>query len=118
MSTRMVVSINGVSVKQPTDFSIERYDLTKSGRVASGKMTMELVAKKRKFLFSYEVMSGTDLDKIRSAIDTEKMFFPLVYIENGVEYHVQVYRGALKYRRFRTDGVWYWKNVQFDLIEQ
>lgn len=114
----IVKSINGVKVKQPSDFSVERYDLTKSGRVASGKMTIDIIAKKRKFILAYEVIAGPALTTLKNAVDSYNPFFDLVYIENNVEYTVRVYRGAMKYTRFRTDGVWYWKNLAFDLIEQ
>lgn len=115
----MVESIRGVVVKQPSDLSLETYNLTKSGRVASGKMTMEIIAKKRKFLFTYEVLSGPEFDKIRNAIDhPDHAFFDLVYRDNNVQKRARVYAGAIKARRFRTDGIWYWKNVSFDLIEQ
>lgn len=117
-STPMVVSLGGVAIKQPTDLEIELYDLTKSGRLGSGKMVIDIIAKKRKFNFTYEVLSGAELEKIKSVIDSMNPFVTLVYIENGVQKSAVVYRGALKYRRFRTDGVWYWKNVTFSLIEQ
>lgn len=112
-------SINGVSgIKEPTDFTVSKYDLTKSGRLANGDMVIELVAKKRKFQFSYAVLSGPQLDLILSAIDTEKMLFEIQYIENNKNLSAIVYRGAVTYRKFRTDGRWYWKDVTFDLIER
>ena len=113
-----LTKIDGVTVKTPSDFGIEKYNLTKSGRVASGRMMIDLVAKKRKFTFAYEVISGKDLDVLLSVIDTEKMFFPLQYEENGVTKTATVYAGAIKAKKWRTDGVWYWKGVTFDLIEQ
>ena len=50
--------INGTSIKEPTDFDVEKYKLSKSGRVASGKMTMEIIAKKKKFNFWLEGSKG------------------------------------------------------------
>ena len=41
--------IDGVAIKRPSAFKISRYYLTKSGRLSSGKMTADIVAKKRKF---------------------------------------------------------------------
>lgn len=115
----IVVSINGVTgIKQPTDMGLEDYDLTKSGRLANGDMTIDLVAKKRKFTFSYEVLSGKQMELIMSAINTTTMLFEFVYNENGKQKSAIVYRGAIKRTKFRTDGVWYWKNVSFDLIER
>lgn len=110
--------LNGVIIKSPADFRIERYNITKAGRVASGDMKMELIAKKRKFLFSYAVLSGKEFQKILEQIDGEQMFFDLEYVENGEIKTAKVYVGAITQRKFRTDGVWYWKDVSFDLIEQ
>lgn len=113
-----VLKINGTNIKQPRDFTVESFNLTKSGRVASGTMKMELIAKKRKFGFAYDVLSGVQLDVILSLIDGTAMFFTLEYEDNGVVKSAMVYAGAVKKKRFRTDGVWYRKDVAFDLIEQ
>lgn len=115
----MIRSIDGVVVKQPSELGLETYNLTKSGRVASGKMTMDLVAKKRKFLFKYDVMSGDEYDLLTSVIDSNQMFFNLIYEDNGRVRSCIVYAGAIKRDRFRTGANdWYFKNVAFDLIEQ
>lgn len=114
----VVISIAGITVRQPSSLGFESYNLTKSGRVASGKMTGEIIAKKRKFTFSYDIMSGRELDTIKSAIDGDNFFFEFRYYENDVEKSAIVYSGAIKRDRWRTDAGWYWKNVTFDLIEQ
>lgn len=113
-----VIKLNGTTIKKPKDFKISKFNLTKSGRVASGKMVMDLIAKKRKFEFSYEVLSGPDLDTILGIIDTDAMFFTIDYVENGVAKNATVYVGEIAAKKFRTDGVWYWKDVSFNLIEQ
>lgn len=113
-----VYKIDGVQIKAPSTFKIERFNLTKSGRVASGKMTMELVAKKRKFYLTYEVISGPMKKQILDLIDSDKMFFTFEYPEDGEQKTATVYAGAIPSERFRTDGVWYWKGFRFDLIEQ
>jgi hypothetical protein len=116
---KSVTSIGGVPLlKQPTTFDIEKFNLTKSGRVASGRMKIELIAKKRKFLFSYDIISGTALESLLSVIDTDEMLFTIDYVENNVVKSAVVYVGSIKARQFRTDGIWYWKTVTFDLIEE
>jgi len=117
-NTRIIKTVNGITIKQPTTLGFEFYNLTKSGRVASGKMTGEIIAQKRKFTLAYDVLSGPQFEDIMTACGSTKMFLPLVYIDNGVEKTAIVYSGAIKRRRFRTDGIWYWSNVTFDLIEQ
>lgn len=114
----MSFKINGTTIRTPTEFHIERYNLTKAGRVANGTMHMDLIAKKRKFLFRYTVISGTDMNTILSLIDGTNMFFTLSYVENGTTKTAVCYAGHIPTERFRTDGVWYWKNMDFDLIER
>lgn len=118
--TRFVNTLGGLDIKQPKPggFGIEKYDLTKSGRVASGKMKIEIIAKKRKFTFNYDVISGAHWDQILSIVDSNTPFFVLNYTENGVVKSATCYAGAKKAILFRTDGGWYWKNATFDLIEQ
>jgi hypothetical protein len=111
-------TLNGTRIKEPTDLDVEKYKLTKAGRVASGKMTMDVIAKKRKFNFKYDVLSGTDLQTITDILFSDDSFYTLTYVENGVEHSAVVYVGAIKCKKFRTDGKWYWKDVEFALIEQ
>ena len=113
------LKINGTTIKTPNKFDYEAYNLTKSGRVASGEMTMDLVAKKRKFLLNYTVISGKNLAVILGLIDTSSMFFTLTYKDNDVSKSAVCYVGAIKKTQFRTDsGAWYYKDCQFDLIEK
>ena len=113
-----VLKLGGVTIKQPTSFDIEEYNLTKAGRTTDGLMHLDFIAKKYKFLFSYDVLAGNDLTTIRNIISGANMFFLIEYKENNVNKSATVYVGAIHKRQFRTDGVWYWKDVAFDLIEQ
>lgn len=117
------IVLDGIYIKQPTNenFQMNTYNLTKSGRVASGKMKMDFIAKKRKFEFSYEVISGKDMQQILDIIDTPKMFFPIEYTDttDGLRKTATVYVGEINKVPFRTDQFgWYWKDVKFNLIEQ
>jgi len=116
----MAYRISGEPIKPPSDFGYEYYNLTKSGRVASGKMTMEIVAQKRKFSFSYAVMAGADMAKLKALIFNAKVpFFSLEYDDETGSNVAIVYSGAIKATRFRSDNMgWYYKSVTFDLIEQ
>lgn len=112
--------IDNTVIKSPTSFGVEKYRLTKSGRLACGDMTMEYLdhSKKRKFQFGYSVLSGIWVTTIESLIYDGPVFFTLEFPENGVQKTAMVYSGAIKKDRFRCDGVWYWKDVSFALIEQ
>lgn len=113
--------ISGVDIKNPSEFKIERYNVTNMERLADAKMVGDLIAKKRKFYFIYEAISGYELDKILELIwETNALFFPLTYIENGVSKTATVYVGSIPtelHRAGRTTN-WIWRNVTFNLIEQ
>jgi hypothetical protein len=111
--------IDGVAVKEPpAGLSIEKYNLTKSGRVATGKMTLEIIAKKKKFNFEYPIMSGADFDRISAIVDGTKGFFSFQYDENGNQKTAIVYGGAIKATKSRSISGYYWKDISFALIEQ
>lgn len=114
-------SINGVVVKNPSAFKIERYNVTTMERLANAEMVGDLVAKKRKFYFTYDAIGGYDLDKILEAMwETNELFFPLIYTENGATKTVTVYVGSIPtelHRAGRTTN-WIWRNVTFNLIEK
>ena len=114
-------TIGGVAIKNPSAFKIERYNVTNMERLADAKMVGDLIAKKRKFYFTYDAISGYDLDVILEAIwETNELFFTLEYVENGVSKSAVVYAGSIPtelHKAGRTSN-WVWKNVTFNLIEQ
>jgi len=113
--------LSGVAIKNPSDFKIERYNVTNMERLADAKMVGDLIAKKRKFYFTYEAISGYDLDKILELIwETNALFYELTYLENGTTKTATVYVGSIPtelHRAGRTTN-WIWRNVTFNLIEQ
>lgn len=113
--------ISGTSIKNPSEFKIERYNVTNMERLANANMVGDLIAKKRKFYFTYEAISSYELDEILKLIwETNTLFFPLTYIENGVSKTATVYVGSIPtelHRAGRTTN-WVWRNVTFNLIEQ
>lgn len=114
-------AINNIPFKNPSSFKIERYNITTMNRLANGDMVGDLVAKKRKFYFTYDAISGNDLDTILNAIwETSDLFYTLTYIENGTEKSAEVYVGSIPtelHRAGRTTN-WVWKGVSFNLIER
>jgi len=114
-------TVNGIAIKNPSSFKIERYNVTNMERLASATMVGDLIAKKRKFYFTYDAISGDELDNILEAIwDSTTLFFPLEYLENGVPKTATVYVGSIPtelHRAGRTTN-WVWKNVTFNLIEK
>jgi hypothetical protein len=116
-----IITLAGQTIKplEPGNFGIERYSGTKAGRTADYTMHIDLIAKKKKFIFKYDVLSGSELKTIADIVDGDTMFFEITYIDDiGTVQSKTVYAGALKYFNFRSDQGYYWKDVQFDLIEQ
>lgn len=118
----MAFKIGGVTIKAPTTFDIEKFKLTKSGRIADGSMTFDVIAKKRKFYFKYTFLSSVHLTIIETALDVDSEntldFFTLTFEEDNIEKTATVYPGAVKKTLARTGSIWYWKDVSFDLIEK
>jgi hypothetical protein len=113
------LAINGTSIKRPTTpMTILHYNITKSSRSASGLMSMDLIAKKRKFEFSYDSISGPELATILSLIDSNAMFFTFTFVDNNVAGSATVYTGDIQYIPYRTGAMWYYKDAKFDLIER
>jgi hypothetical protein len=113
-----VITVDGTAIKTPTHFDIDRYNLTKSGRVASGKMTMEIIAQKRKFNLEYSTLNGDELTNILNLIfNPDRPFFTVGYVENGLSKSAVCYSGAIPSTLMRSD-TWQWTDIKFSLIEQ
>ena len=113
-------TLNGRGIKNPSSFKIERYNVTNLERLADATMVGDLIAKKRKFYFTYAAIKGGDLDNILEAIwETNELFFKLGYMENGVKKTATVYSGSIPTELHSAKSTdWVWKNVTFDLIER
>lgn len=116
----MAFVINGVIIKNPSTFKVERYNVTTMERLSNADMVGDLVAKKKKFYFTYDALSAEDFDVILQAIwDSDKLFFPLEYDDRGITQQATVYVGSipsdLHYMSGRNTV---WRNVTFNLIER
>ena len=82
-------------------------------------MCGDLIAKKRKFYFTYAAITAKDLNTILDTIwETNELFFTLSYVENGQTKTATVYSGSIPTELYRTGDNWVWKEVTFDLIEK
>ena len=121
----MAFKINGIEVKKPSSFKIERYNVTNMERLSNADMTGDLIAKKLKFYFTYETLSAAELENILSAIwEGDSLFYPFEYEENGVSKKATVYSGSIPTELAHVHGSlknaanWVWKGVSFNLIER
>jgi hypothetical protein len=116
----MAFVVNGVTIKNPSTFKVERYNVTTMERLSNADMVGDLVAKKLKFYFTYEAISADDFDRILNAIwDSDQLFFPLVYEDRGVQKSATVYVGSIPAElHYMSNRNTIWKNVTFNLIER
>lgn len=118
------IKINSTTIKTPKsgDFKISKFNLTKNGRVASGKMTMSLISKKVKLYLKYRVLTGIELDDILDEIDGSSPFFNVSYYDKrGVLFVKRFYSGeipATLQNRGMNDNDDKWTDLDFHFIEQ
>lgn len=115
----MAFIVNGITIKNPSTFKIERYNVTTMERLSNADMVGELVAKKLKFYFTYEAISAEDFDTILRAIDGNELFFVLEYPDRGQMKSATVYVGSIPaelHHMSVANAVW--KNVTFNLIQR
>lgn len=113
--------INNIDIKNPSNFKVERYKVTNMERLANASMVGDLIAKKYKFFFTYDAISGEALDVILDIIwESNDLFFKLNYFHNGVAKEAQVYVGEIpaELHRAGLGADWVWRNVTFNLIEK
>lgn len=115
----MAFTVNGVRIKNPSTFKVERYNVTTMERLSNADMAGDLIAKKRKFYFTYEAISAQDFDAILGAIDSDALFFPLEFPDRGVTVQATVYVGSIPSDlHYMSNKNTVWKNITFNLIER
>lgn len=114
-------TVNGTSIKNPSTFRKERFNVTNLARLADATMAGDLIAQKRKFYFTYSAITAAELQNILDAIwESGTIFFPFTYYENGVQKSATVYVGNIPADLYwaAPHSHWVWKDVSFNLIEQ
>jgi len=114
-----MLKIAGVTVKAPSELKVGRFDLTKSNRTASGRMTMELIATKRRVDCVWRMVPDNELQKIIDTITANKPFFSLEYPDAGGTKTMTCYAGDIVTSLWHTkNGIRYWEEVSIPFIEQ
>lgn len=112
--------INGITIKNPSTFKIERYNVTTMERLSNATMVGDLVAKKLKFYFTYDALTAQEFDTILQAIwDSPGLFFPFQYSDRGISKITMAYVGSIPSElHYMSDKNTVWKNISFNLIER
>ena len=114
-----MLKIAGTTVKTPTELKIGRFDLSKSGRTASGKMVMDIIATKRRVDVVWKMLKDSELQQILDLITANKPFFSLEYPDAGGTQTMTCYAGDIITSLWHTkNGVRYWEEVSLAFIEQ
>lgn len=116
----MSFTLNGVKIKNPSTFKIERYNVTTMERLSNAMMVGDLIAKKHKYYFTYDAITAEELDNILNAIwDSPSLFFPIQYTDRGKVITKSVYVGSIPSDlHYMSAKNTVWKNVTFNLIER
>ena len=114
-----LISIDGVDLLTPSDYSVGILDISKAERNANGTMIIERIAQKRKIEITYAHLTGAALGTILNAVDP--VFFSVTYLDpksngfrTGTFYAGDRNVGMLSY----TDGVPRYRDIKFNLIER
>lgn len=116
----MAFIINGTTIKNPSAFKIERYNVTNMVRLSNADMVGDLIAKKMKFYFTYDAITAEEFEAILSAIyDSDQLFFTLQYPDRSTLKQASVYVGSIPAELHNmSNRNTVWKNVTFNLIER
>lgn len=116
----MPLSIDNVQCKTPTKLKVGTFRITKSERTASGLMTMEITAVKRRLDLSYAHIKDTDLKQIQDLLES-KVFHNITYPDpkNGESASITAYLGDTGQEPGqRIGGTRYWQDVSIALVER
>lgn len=114
-----LVSISGVALPTPTEYSISYNDISKAERNARGMMIIERIAVKRKLFLTYSFVTEEDASQILKAV--APTYYNVTYLDpqdnqmkSGSFYCGDRELGVVDY----YDGVARFKELSFNLIER
>ena len=114
-----MLKIAGMTVATPSELKVGRFDISKSDRVASGKMVMEIIATKRRVDVVWKYIKDDELQTIIDTITANKPFFTLEYPDAGGTQTMTCYSGDIMTGLWHTVGnIRYWQDVSIGFIEQ
>lgn len=114
-----MITINGIAIKNPK-IEYGEHRLSKSGRTASGRMTMEIIAIKHRIDLSWEAISGTEWKAIKDLLRSAT-FYQVRYPAEGdsTEFITEtMYVGDITSKLHTRGGRRVFVDASFPLIEQ
>jgi hypothetical protein len=116
----MIIKIDGTMIKSPTALKHGKFRLSKSGRLASGLMTMDIIAIKRRIDLSWEVISGKQMSNILDLLDANT-FYTIEFPDPKDPFKqstMTAYVGDVNLEYLRSDFDRVWKNITLPFIER
>lgn len=114
-----MIKINGTELPDPTTYNPSIQDISNAQRNARGEMILERIATKRKLSLGWALLIDKDLSQILNLVSDT--FFSVEYIDpqdgglkNGTFYSGDRSMTGIIYK----DGVMYYKDAKFDIIER
>lgn len=113
-----LIRINGVAIPNPSDIDRGEFDITRSERTSDGTMVRDVVTTKRRIDITYDFLSDPDYAAIKTLL-AGKGFVQVTYPSPGGEVTMTAYPGDITDRAWHTrNGVRWWRDVKFSLIER
>lgn len=117
----LTIKANGVTLPSPVSISTTDEILWSSntGRsTSSGKMLGDVIAEKETFSIQWGVMPKTDQKKIKQNLKSG--FHTVQFIFDDETINLSSYRGTItsEHLGYIGDGIYYYKSVSCEIIEQ
>lgn len=116
------MTIDGTTIKTPTELSIDIEPIDKAERTESGAMMIEFIANKRKLSCSWIYMTNAELVTLYALVTTSTRIVSIAYEdpETGTTRTGNFYTGAkgCGVNRISGGAVTGWNDVKFNCIEQ
>ena len=114
-----LISINGVELPTPSEYSVGIQDISQGGRNAKGDMIIERIATKRKIELSWKVMDATELASLLNKVS------PVFFTVNYIDPQENTMKTGTFYSGDRTapmlqfiNGVPKYKDIKLSLVEK
>lgn len=112
--------LNGVKLPEPEDFDISKKEISKSKRLASGKLVKEIISVKRSYSLSYKAITPAALVNLVALEDLHD-FMDFKYTDVGGVKTVRVWLNQIDRSMLITDEEYngqFWGNITVKLEEQ
>lgn len=114
-----LLTIAGVAVANPATIEVGEFDLSKSNRAASGLMSMDIIATKRRLDVTWRYLPDPERRKIEDLIRANRPFFTVAWQDGDSTSSMVAYAGDRKKKLWlRVGNTRYWEEFTVAFIER